>query len=265
MKHTQTISRVAPAMTGSVHAVLGQVYYEWNQVDQARESLVHGIRLATLSAQPASVVYGNVHLACLHQRQGDLPAAAECLRVAGEALEKGAPGWARPDWIAQNANLLVALGNLSDAETTLRASGVSADEPVSYGTDILHLAWLRWMIASRHPEAFSLAERIVQSAEVEGRNGTLLQALVLGSKVGDDADWLARARTLGEPEGYQRVFMDEAGESMKDEFGSMNSALSTEAPEATPGQVKLHPSSSNRARIGSAAPARRGAVLCRNG
>ncbi len=211
IERAETISQVAPVMIGSVHAVLGQVYYEWNQVEQARESLVHGIRLATLSAQPASVVYGNVHLARLHQGQGDLPAAAECLRLAGEALEKGAPGWARPDWLAQKANLLVAQGHLGEAEVTLRASGVLADVPVSYGTDVLHLAWLRWMIASRHPDAFSLAKRIVQSATAEGRTGTLIQALVLGSKTGGGADWLARARALGAPEGYQRVFIDEAG------------------------------------------------------
>lgn len=208
IERAETISRVAPVMIGSVHAVLGQVYYEWNQVEQARESLAHGIRLATLSAQPASVVYGNVHLARLHQGQGDLSAAAECLRLAGAALEKGAPGWARPDWIAQKANLLVAQINLGEAESALRASGVQAEAPVSYGTDVIHLTWLRWMIASRHPDAFALAERIVHSAEAEGRNGTLIQALVLGSKAGGGAEWLARARKLGEPEGYQRVFVD---------------------------------------------------------
>ncbi len=211
IERAETISQVAPVMIGSVHAVLGQVYYEWNQVEQARESLLHGIRLATLSAQPASVVYGNVHLARLHQGQGDLQAATECLRMAGEALEKGAPGWARPDWIAQNANLLMAQGKLNEAETMLCTSGVSADEPVHYGTDVLHLAWLRWMIASRHPNAFSLAERIVTNAEAEGRNGTLIVALVLGAQVSSGTGWLARAQKLGEPEGYQRVFMEAGG------------------------------------------------------
>lgn len=86
------------------------------------------------------------------------------------------------------------------------------EAPITYRTDAVHLAWLRWMIASRHPGAFSLAERIVHSAEAEGRNGTLIYALVLGAKAGGGREWLARARQLGEPEGYQRVFLDESGD-----------------------------------------------------
>ncbi len=210
VERAETLSRIAPAMSGSVHAVLGQVYYEWNQVEEAREALLHGARLAALAEQPASVVYANVHLARLYQGQGNLQAAAECLRVAGETLAKGGPDWARPDWIAQQASLLVAQGSLNETEAALRASGIAAEEPVSYRTDVIHLAWLRWMIASHHPAAFSLAKRIVHSAEAEGRSGTLIQALVLGSNVGGGAGWLARARQLGEPEGYQRVFMDAA-------------------------------------------------------
>ena len=216
IERAETISRIAPAMSGSVHAVLGQVYYEWNQVEKARETLLHGVRLATLAEQPASVVYGNVHLARLYQGEGDLPAAAECLRAAGEVLAKGGPGWARPDWIAQQASLLVAQGNLAEAESTLRTTRIPAEAPISYQTDAIHLAWLRWMIASRHPGAFALAKRIVQSGEkaaafsAEGRNGTLIQALVLGAQVGGGAAWLARARQIGEPEGYERIFMDES-------------------------------------------------------
>jgi LuxR family transcriptional regulator, maltose regulon positive regulatory protein len=59
-------------MIGAVHAVLGQIYYEWNRIEDARESLLHGIRMAALSGHSASLVYGKVHLARLHQGQGDL-------------------------------------------------------------------------------------------------------------------------------------------------------------------------------------------------
>ena len=37
-------ARVAPFMTGAVHVVLGQVYYEWDQVEKARASLAPGRR-----------------------------------------------------------------------------------------------------------------------------------------------------------------------------------------------------------------------------
>jgi LuxR family transcriptional regulator, maltose regulon positive regulatory protein len=207
---TESLSGIAPLMIGAVHAVLGQIYYEWNRIEDARESLLHGIRMAALSGHNASLVYGQVHLVRLCQGQGDLEQAGQYLREAEQVLNnKATPAWVRPDWLAQKVSLLVAQGNLKEAETALHSAGISAEAPVTYRTDIIHLAWLRWMLASRHPDAFSLAERIVQSAESEQRNGTLIYALVLGAQAGGGADWLARARQLGEPEGYQRVFIDE--------------------------------------------------------
>ncbi len=67
------------------------------------------------------------------------------------------------------------------------------------------------MIARRHPDAFALAGRIVRSAEAGRRNGVLIQALVLGAKAGGGAAWPARARQIGVPEGYRRIFIDESG------------------------------------------------------
>jgi len=210
---TESLSGIAPLMIGAVHAVLGQIYYEWNRIEDAREALLHGIRMAALSGHSASLVYGRVHLARLHQGQRDLDKAAQYLREAEEVLNKNAtPAWVRPDWLAQKASLLVAQGNLNEAEAALKSAGIAVESPITYRTDVIHLAWLRWMISSRHPDAFSLAERIVHSADAEQRNGTLIYALVLGAQAGGGPDWLARARQLGEPEGYQCVFIDEVFE-----------------------------------------------------
>lgn len=208
IERTEIISQVAPMMIGTVHAVIGQVYYEWNQVERAREMMLHGLRMAQLSGQPTSVIYVCIYLARLCQETGDLEAAACYLSEAGDALAQGGPGWARLDLVAQQVNLLVSQGNLAEAETRLRATGIPAEAPVTFRTDLIHLAWLRWMISCRHPGAFALAKRIVQSAESQERHGTMIQALVLGAKAGGGAAWLARARQLGEPEGYQRIFID---------------------------------------------------------
>jgi len=210
IERAETLARVAPFMLGSIHAVLGDVYYEWNQVERARVALLHGIRLATLASHPASVIYGEVFLARLCQGEGDLAGAAEHLRAAGDVLAQGGPGWARGDWAGQRVSLLVAQGNLAEAEATLGATGVPLAAPVTYRTDVIHLGWLRWMIAGRQPQALALAGRIVRSAEAGGRNGTLIEALVLGARAGGGAAWLDRARQLAAPEGYQRIFIDEA-------------------------------------------------------
>ena len=202
IERAETISRIAPIMLGSVHAVLGQVYYEWDRVDQARESLLHAIRLASLADQPASLIYSKVSMARLCQGEGDLESSARYLREAGDVLAQGGPSWARLDWVAQQVSLLVAQNNLAEAEALLSATGIPVEAPVIYRTDVIHLAWLRWMIACRHPGAVSLAERIVHSAGAGKRAGILIQALILGAKAGCGADWLARARQLARPEGY---------------------------------------------------------------
>jgi hypothetical protein len=101
-------------------------------------------------------------MARLCQGEGDLEGAAQHLREAGDVLAQGGPGWAHLDWVSQQASLLVAQGNLAEAEATLAATGIPADAPVTYRTDGIHLAWLRLMIASRRADAFSLAGRIVQ-------------------------------------------------------------------------------------------------------
>jgi LuxR family transcriptional regulator, maltose regulon positive regulatory protein len=215
IEHTEIVAQVAPLMIGIVHAALGQVYYEWNQVEKAREMLLHGLRLAQLSNQPTSIIYVSIYLARLCQGEGDLVAAAHYLHEARKMLARGTPAWVYPDWLAQQACLLLAQGNLAEAEVLLGSTGITVASPVTYQTDILHLAWLRWMVASGHVQAFALAERIVQSAEAGGRNGILLQALVLGAKVGGGVIWLARARQLAAPEGYQRIFGDEAVDQVR--------------------------------------------------
>ncbi|WP_172451049.1 LuxR C-terminal-related transcriptional regulator [Candidatus Chloroploca asiatica] len=208
LERTEVAVQMAPLMIGTVHAVLGQVYYEWNQVAKARALLQHALRMAQLSSQPTSAIYASLSLARLCQETGEAEAAARYLRDAGELLAQGAPAWVRLDWVAQQVALLVAQGQLAEAEASLTATGIPAEAPVTYRTDAIHLAWLRWMIARHHPQALALAERIVQSAETDGRTGTLIYALVLGAKAGGGTAWLARARQLGEPEGYQRVFSE---------------------------------------------------------
>lgn len=212
----ETIARLAdagaapPPIVGAVHGALGLIYWEWNQPAPARRHLEHGIRLGTLTGHSASLIYSQCNLARLLQAEGALGEAAALLAESARLLAAGAPGWVRPELIARQVSQALAQGDLAGAEAHLRGSGVTPESPVSHLTDGIHLAWLRWMIAGRHPQALALAGRILQSAEAGGRNGILIQALVLGAKAGGGAAWLGRARQLAAPEGYQRIFIDEA-------------------------------------------------------
>lgn len=58
-----------PPIVGSVYGALGRVYYEWNQIDEARDHLQHAIRLGTFTGHNASIIYAKVNLAQLLQTE----------------------------------------------------------------------------------------------------------------------------------------------------------------------------------------------------
>ncbi|EFO79642.1 TPR repeat-containing transcriptional regulator LuxR [Oscillochloris trichoides DG-6] len=201
--------KTAPFMVGAVHIALAQVYYEWGRVAAARETLQRGMHLATLSGHSASLAYGKIHLARFQQGAGDLEAAEQSLGEAEAFLAQGLPEWVRNDWLVGKVALLVAQQRLDAAAACLRSSGIPADAPVSQQSERVHLAWLRWMVASQHPDGLGLAERICAAAEQAQRYGSLIHALILGAQAGGGTAWLERAQQLGASEGYQRSFVDD--------------------------------------------------------
>jgi LuxR family maltose regulon positive regulatory protein len=210
------LKRAAPApppIVGAVYGALGRIHYEWGRVEEARAHFERGIHLGTLSGHTASVIYAQVNLAQLAQAAGDLPAAEKRLAEAEALFQRGGPDWLRAALIAGQASLQVAQGRLVEAEAALRRSGVTMETPVTHRTDALHLAWLRLLAAQRSPQADELARRIVRAAEAGERDGTRVQALVLGAllptaDVETRRDRLARALALAAPEGYVRTFVD---------------------------------------------------------
>ncbi len=216
IKHMEHMSGGLPPAVGAIYGALGMVQYEWNQVDLALDNLRRSIQLGTLMGHNASVIYSKIALARLHQGRGDLAAASRETTEALDLLRQGAPGWLKGDIIARQVDLLVANRNLAAAEALLNQSGVQPGVEISHQNDSLQVAWLRLWMAQKDERAPGLAEKILQSAKSSRRDGTCLQALILGAQILADcgeADashvWLAEALRLGEPEGYTRIFLDE--------------------------------------------------------
>ena len=100
---------------------------------------------------------------------------------------------------------------------------------VSYLREFEHITLTRVLISqyqcdrldSSFQDVKGLLERLLQAAEVGRRTGSVIEILVLQALAyqvcGDTSSGLAsleRALTLAEPEGYQRIFVDE-GPSME--------------------------------------------------
>ena len=200
---------ITPPIVGAVYGSLGLIAYEMNQIRAANEYFTKGIRLGILTGHATSLVYIKINLARLLQGEGDLEAAARTLDEVAELLRLGSPSWVHPEFIYRQVTLLLAMNNTVGAESILHQSGVNLADEITRRTDWVHLGWLRFLSAQKNSNALALAERILRFSEADRRDGTTLQALILGALAGGGAGWLSRALKLAEPEGYQRIFVDE--------------------------------------------------------
>lgn len=220
LKWTEDSNVAPPPIIGAVYGALGLVYYEWDQMEQARDYFLRGIHWGTFLGHNASLIYSKLNLIRLLQSEGDFDNASKAMREAAELVQVGAPGWLKPMLIAHQANLYLARHNLAEAETVLRQGGITPETQAAHAGDTIHLAWLRLLLLRGKDkdiqQGIQLAQQILSLAESGQRNATSLQALILGallySAVADPKTsllWLEHALELAEPEGYIRVFVDE--------------------------------------------------------
>jgi LuxR family maltose regulon positive regulatory protein len=126
---------------------------------------------------------------------------------------------------ALSASLQLAQDDLEAATAWAENSGLSPDDgEVDHPgwREVEYLTLARVLDAQgRQAEAMSLLDRLLQSAQVEGRDGSAVGILILRALFEQAQDNKARAferleyaLTLAEPEVYVRIFVDE-GEPMR--------------------------------------------------
>ena len=121
-------------------------------------------------------------------------------------------------WLgATRARLWLAQGKLDDARRWAETRGLSAEGKLDLGNEVEYLALVRILLAEqRVDEAMRLLSRLQSAMESTGRQGSLIEVLVLRAIAldmqADPASALAvleQALSLGQSEGYVRVFLDE--------------------------------------------------------
>jgi LuxR family maltose regulon positive regulatory protein len=209
---------------------LGELAYEWNDLDTAERLLEQGREAlrGSLTLAADAITQGYATLARLHQARGNhtraLALVEEFVRLA-ETRQFAPAQLARAR--AVRARLAVMQGDLAEAARWAEASGLSDD--LSYPHEQEYLTFARVRIAQGHldpggpdlPEALRLLERLRADAEAKARMDSVLEILVLQGLAFSAASAhrrhallaLERALLLGEQEGYIRLFVDE-GEPM---------------------------------------------------
>ena len=219
--------RVSPRPRGiaDMHVGLCELHHEWGDLSAARQHLQAGEDPA--DGLPQHPYRWRVASALLQQADGRPEAAVELLDEAERRYEADFFPAVRPI-AAIRARLWLAQGRVADAEHWARASGVVADEPVSYlrEYELLTLARLRLAQgragdAASIAEATGLLERIAAGADAGGRRRAHLESLVLlaaaladGGRPSEARATLERTLHLAEPEGFVRAFLD-AGEPVR--------------------------------------------------
>ena len=202
--------------TGEVQVAMGELLYEWDELDSAEDRLKEGVRLAERTGQLGSQVDGYVSLSRLKQVRGDTDGAVETAQEAERLARSSGVSQFIVEVAAWKSRLNLAQGELAAATSELERVGMGDDDPV-FVREIEQSARARLLIAQgEHDEALRLLADLREAAQAAGRIGReieilTLQALTLRAKGEKEraVNTLTQALALGEPEGYVRTFVDE--------------------------------------------------------
>jgi len=206
--------------TGYAYVGLGQIFYEWNDLEETNRYVTRGIELGEDSRDLAITFRGNITLARLKQASGETQAALNILdhaeeiarqsiRILEDSQEWRVDLWRVWFWLKQ--------GNLELA--TLWATHKKFEEigDVNYLNEFEHLLLARILIAQeKTEEAMLLLNRLLAISETEKRTASvieiqMLRALALETQgtSGQAMIDLGKALSLAKPGGYIRLFINE--------------------------------------------------------
>jgi LuxR family maltose regulon positive regulatory protein len=218
-----------------VYGALGQVYYQWNQVDQAQGYFQRSLQLSVLGGYSDVEIYERIILSRLLQIAGDLEGSTRQIQAAVEQMKVVAPAWVRPEVVSQQVRIDLAQGRLLAAEAALKGEGIASpeeyaipnlapDRVINHTEGLLYNTVLRFLlyqaVARQEPAGFrhaiELADQIFYGALQGQFLPVALEALLLRAQLhaalGDDPASLAdvaRALELAQPEGFISAFVEE--------------------------------------------------------
>jgi LuxR family maltose regulon positive regulatory protein len=203
-------------MSGRLEVELGTLLYERNDLEASYHHLQEGISVAKPWGYLDALLPGYTGLARLRAAQGDWSGAFAALDELAD-LGQSSPETVIPAVESFRAKLWTAEGKVEAAGLWAEASGLSAAGDLSYAHEGEFIILTRMLIVQkRWDDAAKLIGRLLESTERGERWGRVIELLILRAVVLDAQDQpnealnsFARALTLAEPQGYQRIFIDE--------------------------------------------------------
>jgi LuxR family maltose regulon positive regulatory protein len=220
----------APVQRGAADMYVGMsnLHYEHNDLKAASQCLLTSQSLGELAGLPQNPYRWCAAMARIRLAQGDLDGALQLIKEAESVYDGNFSPNVRPvaTW---KVRVWLAQGRLGEALNWAHEQGLFVENELSYLHEFDHTTLTRVLIARYKMdrvegdlhEALGLLARLLQAAEEGGRNGSVIETLILQS-LAHEAQGnrpralgsLERALALAEPEGYVRTFVDE-GEAMR--------------------------------------------------
>jgi len=206
-------------LIGWVYIRMGEIFYEWNELEKATDYLSNGLERSELGGDVRAMIAAYLLEGHLKLASGDITKAAECLEQARLLAENAL----FPDWIGRFGRFQLEVWLAQDR---LRSAMDWADTMLQdhqfegqLEKEAAQLTMARALIVRGDPDSLGRAKRslkdLVEVARAEGRTGVQIEALALqalanwkrGERPGAMID-LENALRLAKPEGYVRLFVD---------------------------------------------------------
>jgi LuxR family transcriptional regulator, maltose regulon positive regulatory protein len=221
--------------SATLYGELGQVYFQWHQLEQARTYLRRSMETSGKSGYSDPEIYHHIMLSKMCVMEGDLEGSVREMQQASYLAGIIPPAMVRENLIAQQVWVDLATDRPFDAEQLLEAEGfrfgktfhfpdLDPDSPVALEAGLLYNSALRVLLYhSRRQQdqsnlkcGMALAGRVF-TAEFQCQHlpvalETLLLLSQMHAALGDPEQSLAaaaRALELAEPEGFISVFVEE--------------------------------------------------------
>jgi LuxR family maltose regulon positive regulatory protein len=196
---------------------LGELYYEWNDLETAQRHTQRAIELSQLHGTSSSLVSAYLTQMHIHQARGDSVASQTAFNQAEETMRNSSLVKGIANQVALwRVRRWLAAGDLESAVQWAESLPSDNQDALSLVADqrlaVAHIRWAQGNLS----QAIELLKTLVADAKAVRQYEHVIQALILEALV-----WMADGETelavqtalealsLAQPEGYLRTFADE--------------------------------------------------------
>ena len=214
-------NQLLPVAAQTVSA-MGQLLYEWDQLEEAERYLLQGVELSRKLENPYDLLMNIQNLARIHWIQGDREEALRLRRETEQILLEFPPLPSIAHQVAlQQVCMYLQMEETQAAVRLAQSQGQNWQSGPAYPVELMAILWIRvWIAQGNATEAIQALEQAMPLAREAGQWGVVIELLVLQAlalallrQLPPAVASLEEALRLAEPEGYTRLFLDE-GEPM---------------------------------------------------